>query len=192
VARTPKAHYRPGANRKIVLSHGSLEYADWTTLLGLLSDEERRRADRFAFERDARRFVVSHAVLRKLLGQFVDVPARELQLRAERGAKPVLKTWPHQIHFGISRSEERFLIAFASRPLGADMEWLHRKLDIGALASQVLSHREKEAIKRLGPGDRQAGFLRCWTQKEAYLKAISRGLVVSPASIEVSVGFEKL
>src|SRR5262245_30469608 len=58
----------PSAQDRIDLWHGSLQHARWTELLHVLSDEERRRTNRFAYDRDARRFVVSHAVLRALLG----------------------------------------------------------------------------------------------------------------------------
>jgi 4'-phosphopantetheinyl transferase len=43
-----------------------------------------------------------------------------------------------------------------------------------------------DAFGRLDPHDRQRAFLRCWTQKEAYLKAIGEGLYTSPDSVEVS------
>ena len=41
----------------------------------LLSDEERTRAARFAFERDRQRFVLSHGVLRQLLARYTHIKA---------------------------------------------------------------------------------------------------------------------
>ena len=75
---------------RIDLWHGSLEHAQWVELEHCLSDEERRRAERFVFERDARRFVVSHAVLRTLLGRAAGISPYEVAFRAEHGLKPVL------------------------------------------------------------------------------------------------------
>jgi len=110
----------------IDLWHGSLQHTGWRNLRHLLSDEEHRRADAFAFDRDARRFVVSHSVLRTLLGRFTGIPACELKFRVEPGGKPVLEAGMSQpVHFSLSRSEELVLIGFAPRPLGVDIEWLN-------------------------------------------------------------------
>jgi 4'-phosphopantetheinyl transferase len=173
---------------RIALWHGSLQHSRWSSLLEALSDEERRRAETLVFERDARRFVVSHFVLRVLLGRLTATPASRVKLRGERGAKPVLETVTGRpIHFSLSRAGERVLIGVAPRPLGVDLEWLGRTLDIEGLADQALSRRELDAFRGLDPGSRREAFLRCWTQKEAYLKAIGEGLRLPPNRIEVSV-----
>ena len=175
------------ADRKIDLWHGSMDQIDWYALLGMLSDEERRRADAYVFERDARRFVVSHAMLRLLLSHSTGIAAPDLMLRIAPGSKPTLEgETSRPIYFSLSRSEERVLIGFASRPLGVDIEWLGRSLDIETLAMHVLSGRERDAIGRLDRCYRREAFLRCWTQKEAYLKAIGEGLNVPPDNVEVS------
>jgi hypothetical protein len=83
---------------------------------------------------------------------------------------------------------ELVLIGLAASPLGVDIEWLAKTVDIEAVGEFGLSYREREAFRRLDPSDRERLFLQCWTQKEAYLKAIGKGLLVSPASVEVFVG----
>jgi 4'-phosphopantetheinyl transferase len=174
---------------RIDLWHGSLEHAQWAELEHFLSDEERRRAERFVFERDARRFVVSHAVLRTLLGRAAGISPYEVAFRAEHGVKPVLKASRDEpIHFSLSRSEELVMIGLASDPLGVDVEWLPKELDTEALAGLVLSPCEQEGLQRLTPADRKTAFLRCWTQKEAYLKATGQGLQSLPSAIEVWFG----
>jgi 4'-phosphopantetheinyl transferase len=110
----------------IYLYHANLRQTGWWRLVRLLSAEERRQADAFAFERDARRFIVSHAVLRTLLGHATGIPPDELSFQREPGLKPVLEaTTAQPIHFSLSRAEELVLIGLASRPLGVDIEWRH-------------------------------------------------------------------
>jgi 4'-phosphopantetheinyl transferase len=180
------------AHSAIYLYHANLRQTGWWKLVRLLSAEERRRADAFALERDARRFIVSHAVLRTLLGDATGIPPGELSFQKKPGLKPVLaESTVQPIHFSLSRSEELVLIGLASRPLGVDTEWLAKTVDTEAVGDFVLSDREREAFRRLNPSDRQRAFLQCWTQKEAYLKAIGQGLYVSPASVEVSLGPEQ-
>ncbi len=173
----------------IYLYHADLRQTGWRKLVRLLSAEERRRANAFAFERDARRYIVSHAVLRTLLGHATGIPPGALSFRREPGLKPVLEaSTAYPIHFSLSRSQEVVLIGLASRPLGVDIEWLAKAVDIEVLADFVLSDREREAFGQLDPGDRQRAFLKGWIQKEAYLKAIGRGLHVSPSTVEVCLG----
>jgi len=195
---TPAVNRGPGeetgrgnwpARGRIDLWHADLQQAGWCSLLRLLSADERHRADSFAFERDARRFIVSHAVLRSLLSHISGIPASELAFRTKGRVKPVLEaSLGRPLHFSLSRSEELVLIGFASRPLGVDIEWLAKPVDTEALGDFVLSRREREVFRRLDPGDRQRAFLQCWIQKEAYLKAIGQGLYVSPATVEVCFG----
>ena len=138
----------------LYLYHANLRQSGWWRLVRLLSAEERRRADAFAFERDARRFIVSHAVLRILLGHATGIPPGELSFQREPGLKPVLEaSTPQPIHFSLSRSEELVLIGLAWRPLGVDIEWLGKTVDTEALSDFVLSDREREAFRRLEPND---------------------------------------
>jgi 4'-phosphopantetheinyl transferase len=128
-------------------------------------------------------------MLRTLLGDAVDIPPGELLFRREPGSKPVLEaSLGRPLHFSLSRSEELVLIGLASHPIGVDIEWLGKAVDTEVMGDFVLSDREREAFKRLDPSDRQRAFLQCWTQKEAYLKAVGQGLYVSPASVEVFFG----
>jgi len=174
------------ADCMINLWHAGLEHSAWHKLVDLLSDGERRRAAAFIFERDARRFIVSHAVLRTLLGRAAGIPAPEVKFENGPGVKPVLEpSSSRPIHFSLSRSEELVLIGLGARPLGVDIEWLGKRFDVRELAKDVLSRREQEALKQVSLAHQLEAFLRCWTQKEAYLKAIGTGLYVSPAGIEV-------
>jgi 4'-phosphopantetheinyl transferase len=176
----------------IDLWHANLQYNGWRHLLPLLSDEEHRRAHAYAFDRDARRFVVSRAVLRTLLSRLTNLPAYELKFQVEPDGKPALEAGTGQpVHFSLSRSEELALIGFAPGPLGVDVEWLDKAMDVEALADHVLSCRERDNFRRLDPRDRRKAFLQCWTIKEAYLKAIGTGLSAPPATVEVRLGPEE-
>jgi len=176
----------------IYLYHANLRQTGWRKLVRLLSAEERCRADAFAFERDARRFIISHAVLRTLLGRAAGIAPVELSFQGEPGLKPVLEaSLSRPLHFSVSRSEELVLIGLASRPIGVDIEWLGKTVDTEVMSDFVLSDRERAAFRWLDPSDRQRAFLQCWTQKEAYLKAVGLGLSVSPATVEVGFGSEE-
>lgn len=174
------------AHCRIDLWYAELQHAGWRRLFPLLSDEERGRAGAFAFDRDARRFVVSHAVLRSLVSRVTGIPVSELRFRLEQDGKPIVESGMSQpVHFSLSRSEELVLIGFAPSPLGVDIESLEKVIDVDALADFVLSRREQDGFNHLDPRDRRKAFLECWTVKEAYLKAIGKGLLLPLNMVEV-------
>src|SRR5260370_35013451 len=61
-------------------------------------------------------------------------------------------------------------------------------MDCEALLDDVLATREQDAFKQLDPCYRKAALLRCWAQKEAYLKALGAGLAIAPTEVEVGFG----
>ncbi len=67
------------------------------------------------------------------------------------------------------------------------MEEMAPREDWERMVALYSSDHEKSWLSRLAPPRRMEVSYRLWTIKEAYLKAIGRGLSVSPAEIEVSL-----
>jgi 4'-phosphopantetheinyl transferase len=170
---------------EVRLWQANLDVPDWRALLPLLSAEEQGRTQRFAFERDARRYVASHAALRSVLGPLLDLRPEDLAFQAEAGGKPVLADGGGELQFSLSHAEELALIGVAARPLGVDLEWLAVPVNVEALAGSVFSPRERAVFAQVAPRMRREVFLRGWTRKEAILKATGRGLAISPPEVEV-------
>lgn len=59
--------------------------------------------------------------------------------------------------------------------------------DEAALVRRYFSAAEIAAYEALPPARRQQGFFNAWTRKEAYVKAVGRGLGLSLASFDVSL-----
>jgi phosphopantetheinyl transferase len=56
----------------------------------ILSDDERLRAERFHFDRDRSRYIVSQGTLRLIIGDYVDMEPSRLQFHAGHRGKPYL------------------------------------------------------------------------------------------------------
>lgn len=150
-----------------------------------LADWEHERAARFRFEKDARRYQVSHAALRQLLGQHLGIPPAQVPLQTTPLGKPYIQG--HPVHFNLSHSEDWALIGLhAQKIIGVDIELHHTIQELDALARQNYTSAEWVALQAsVDPLD---AFLTCWTRKEACLKALGSGFSIEPGRFEVGVG----
>jgi 4'-phosphopantetheinyl transferase len=166
---------------------GSLE-----ALHGLLSVEERRRAGRFVFEPDRHRFVVTHGILRILLGQYLNDEPAGLTFRYGAHGKPILNQQENDsesLCFNVSHSGDYCLCAFAlSREVGVDIEVMRSNVEYLQLADRFFARREYEDLRQVPEEARQALFYRYWACKEAYLKA--RGLGLSSGLERIELRFD--
>lgn len=148
----------------------------------VLSPDETARATRFVFARDRRRFVVTRASLRVLLGRHLDVPARAIRFAYAAHGKPALApgSTGAPLHFNVSHSQELALIALApDAPLGVDVEAVREMRDLADIAARYFTAAEAETIASVPPDERTLAFFLCWTRKEAFAKALGDGLTLA-------------
>jgi 4'-phosphopantetheinyl transferase len=154
----------------------------------LLSAEEHVRMERFHFERDRHRFAVSHAILRILLGRYLDLSPSSISYDQNEFGKPRLipALAARDLTFNLSYTNRMCLLAIAkSLVVGVDVEEV-RPIEYG-IAEQYFSARERAALKTLAGRDWLEGFYNCWTRKEAILKAEGVGLNVKLETFDVSL-----
>jgi 4'-phosphopantetheinyl transferase len=158
--------------------------------VALLSDAERRRADRFVFDRDRRRFILARAELRRLLGARLGARPESIDLVYGPHGKPALgpRLAASGLRFNVSHRDDMAVYAFASGgEVGVDVEAVRVIDDADGIAACVFSRRENEAYQALDRPDRPAGFFNCWTRKEAFVKATGDGLSHPLAGFDVSL-----
>jgi 4'-phosphopantetheinyl transferase len=154
----------------------------------LLSHDERTRASRFHFENDARRFAVARASVRSVLAGYTLSPARDLRFVYSQHGKPSLATPAPDVRFSVSHSGDFALLAVAlGREVGVDIEAIREDVETDKLAERFFSVRERHCFRTLPPKKRVLAFFRCWTCKEAFLKAQGIGLSRSLGSFDVDL-----
>jgi 4'-phosphopantetheinyl transferase len=164
--------------------------AEREPLAALLSDGERARAARFVFPELAHRFTVAHGRLRQVLAPLVGVEPARIEFRAAAGGKPELagEAARSQVQFNLSHSGTWAVIGWAyARAIGVDIEVWRPMRDQAALVRRFFSPAENAAYDALPPAQRSAAFFHCWTRKEAYVKAVGRGLGLPLDSFDVSM-----
>lgn len=150
--------------------------AELAALSALLAPEEKARAERFYFPRHRRQFIVARGRLRRTLGEQLAVAPERLVFAYGPHGKPEL-AWPARtgLDFNLSHAGERALLAWTGAgAIGVDIERL-RPVTPG-LAQRFFAAEEAEALAALPVAEQEAAFFRCWTRKEAYLKALGSGL----------------
>jgi 4'-phosphopantetheinyl transferase len=140
-----------------------------------LSPAECERAQRFHFEQDRQRFVLTRAVLRILLGKYCGCVSQDVCFSYLAHGKPVIDN--DGIQFNVSHTHELAVLAFAATvPVGIDIEYLQRELDYQQLAKRYFSPEEIKAMEAAAEDNHKRIFLELWTRKEALLKATGEGI----------------
>jgi 4'-phosphopantetheinyl transferase len=151
----------------------------------LLDQEELRRLNSFRFAQDRGRYAVAHANLRRILAGYRDCPPADICFRANRFGKPELADESSSLHFSLSHSQCIAVLAVAhGLPVGVDVEEV--KPIEPEVADGHFSAAELSQLSGLHGDAWLSGFYRCWTRKEAILKAEGVGLSRALDSFDVA------
>lgn len=155
-----------------------------------LSAEEIARADRFRFEQDKVRFVTGHYALRCLLSRRLDCKPGRIAYCFGAHGKPALSGHT-ALFFNLSDSGEWSFIALGSQgEMGVDVEMHKPRRNMDGVARRFFAEGEVRDWLALSVEERFAGFFRCWTRKEAFIKAKGGGLTIPLGDFRVSLGEE--
>lgn len=155
-------------------------------LHSLLSADERYRASRFRFSEHRYRYVAARASLRLILGLCLNATPEALRFEYLPNGKPYLAS--RDVRFNLSHSSDVALVAVnRNREIGVDVERIRNDQDLLEVAEHYFAPSERRALLSLPESDRSLGFFRCWTRKEAYLKARGDGLAMDLHSFSVGL-----
>lgn len=158
-----------------------------------LDEGERERARRLVRPPDRVAYTAAHAALRGLLAARCDERPARLRFAHGQAGKPQLdrSAHPGEPQFNLSHSGMHALIALGMRaPVGIDLEVLAHAQEHAGELSGVFCPQEQQEIATLPVAERALASLRCWTRKEAVLKAVGCGFQVEPTALRVSTGPE--
>ena len=152
-----------------------------------LSADEQARAGRFKFPLDARRYRTARALLRRVLAAYLNCASRELEFGYLERGKPFLRG-AGDLQFNSSHSGEAVLIGVTrAREIGVDVERIRRDIEARQIAVHFFSSAERAALAQVPEAQQHLAFFRCWTRKEAFLKATAEGLSRPLDTFDVTV-----
>jgi len=143
----------------------------------LLSHEESNRAQKYHFEKDKRVYESGHVFIRKVLSHYISIEPSKLELTPLVNQKPKLENAPFNIHFNISHSGNKILIAIGfSSDVGIDVEKVIPDFDMDGFAEANYHPNELAHFRSLGNNSETEYFYTIWTRKEAWLKLTGEGV----------------
>lgn len=163
------------------------EVADLDACRAVMSADEHARSDRFHFERDRRRFAVTRGLLRFTLSLYVpDSRPDAWRFGRNRHGRPAIAgDGGGGLDFNLSHTAGRAVLAVSRlRSVGVDVEWRGRSLAAADLAARFFAAEEAAALPT-EPAARDRRFFELWTLKEAYVKALGKGLSIPLDSFHI-------
>ncbi len=143
----------------------------------VLSPDEVQRRERFRFEHDRDQYLVAHGLLRWALSQVVSVAPERWEFAVGDRGKPKL-SGPHisqALYFNLTHTRGLVACALGRQEVGIDAECLSRQIN-PALAHRYFAPFEQNYLNEIPESDVNREFLKIWTLKESYIKALGAGL----------------
>ena len=162
-------------------------------LAATLTPEERARAARFRTPELRRRWTAGRGLLREILGHYLAIEPRDVRFGRNAHGKPLLAGQAQRrITFSLARAGGLGVYALTpDHAVGVDVEEVREFPEMRAMAGNIFSRSERAALEAVSPEDYLPAFYRCWTRKEAYLKALGTGLLVPLDSFDVEVASDR-
>ncbi len=148
--------------------------------LAVLGPKERQQLHKFHFQKDRLLYLHAHAMLRRLLSGYLSCTPQELVFENNAYGKPALK-YPSQLSFNLSHAHQAAVLVIGADPqldLGVDIEFMQDRGELVSLADHYFSATEATLLKQQPISKQCAVFFKLWTLKEAYIKAIGKGLSI--------------
>jgi 4'-phosphopantetheinyl transferase len=150
-----------------------------SSLQRTLSGDEMDRAEQYRFAADRHRFIAARGLLRIVLGRYLGISPETLRFRYGPYGKPsvAVESGGTSLQFSVSHSSSLVLYAVTrGRQVGIDVERIRLLPEAQALVERYFSSAEQVAFCALPSEQQLLAFFRCWTRKEAYIKAKGQGL----------------
>jgi 4'-phosphopantetheinyl transferase len=152
----------------------------------VLSPDEHARAARFLNPIHGTQFAVGRGRLREILATELGERPERLPLSFEPDGKPTLSHITKAPHFNLSHTGHCAALAVTrAAPIGIDIETI-RPIERD-IAQRFFSAAENIVLESYGSSERIKAFYRCWTRKEAFVKARGDGLGFPLDAFDVSL-----
>lgn len=142
----------------------------------LLAPGELARSRRFVHPEDRDRQVARWAAVRTILAGTLGCQPGEIEFTRSSVGKPGIIHPVTELEFSVAACGPMAMLAVDRQPVGVDLERVRVDLATPEAAAVFLTPGELSTWSALPSDERTEAFFRCWTRKEAWVKASGAGL----------------
>ena len=162
-----------------------------TFFMNTLSSDEHARAEKFRRSEDRMSFALTRGILRCVLSRYIDTAPEKIHFEYTSFGRPCLcaNLAKPMLNFNVSHSNRWALFVLGeNREIGIDVEYIRAELDIVGISRRFFSPHETHLIASAPEDERQRLFYEIWVRKEAYVKAMGKGLSIPLSRFTVPLG----
>lgn len=162
-----------------------------TSLLDYITDEEKKHAGTMLSVRRKKEWLSARALLRACLAHYTGSDPLVLLFDKTEEGKPTLIHPVAQLAFNLSHGPRWIACAVSKADaVGIDVDCETRRNRIDDIAENYFHPREQETLRAIADSRlRSREFFRCWTMKEAFIKA--QGKTITGARLR-KIAFAKM
>ncbi|EJQ61838.1 cereulide biosynthesis 4'-phosphopantetheinyl transferase CesP [Bacillus mycoides] len=149
----------------------------------LISEERRLAVRKLLNQKDKIRSVIGELLVRMVM--HLAYGKKNIIFARTREGKPYVEGEP-LIHFNVSHAGDYILCAFASHPVGVDVEEV-REIVYEDIVHHCFTEQERQYIFQPIPSPLHR-FYEIWTLKESYVKCVGKGLSIPLHSFSIVMG----
>ncbi len=153
-------------------------------LLSVISREEHEKAEKIISANVRDTYVISHATLRLIMAEYLNVDPSDICFTYNPNGKPSLIDNP--VFFNLSHTSDAFAFGLSRDSyVGIDIEEVNQFVDYASISRSFFSTDEQTAIFNSDEDSRDLFYL-LWTRKEAFIKSLGAGIAADLKKVEVS------
>lgn len=161
----------------------------------ILTRYEKKRAEKFVFDKDRNLYIISHGLLREQLAIHLAIPIDRVEIRFEQNKKPFL-IGNKMPDFNLTHSGDAFAFTICNslvHQVGIDIEKPKANFDFHSIIENYMHPSEIAYItdNSTQKAEQAERFYEVWTRKEAVLKMCGIGIVANLPDINTCNGTNK-
>ncbi len=164
------------------ITHNDNQISDFEDTL---SEEEKLKANNYRTKDLKNDYIFCRGFLRYIISTFTGSDSSGIVFSYNKNGKPFIEG--SKIKFNLSHSKGFLVIALCLYDeIGIDVEYKREIPDLIDISGKYFSENEFCEMKTLTSSEQRDAFFRCWTRKEAFVKALGEGLQFPLSDFSVS------